>query len=85
MTLPIARNLAPLGIRIMAIAPGICDTPMRKGLSNEVHDPFLKRVQNPKRFGDPIEYAELASHIITNSYLNGEVIRLDGSIRLEPR
>lgn len=85
MTLPIARDLAPLGIRIMTIAPGIFDTPLMQGMSDEIRDPLIKMVQSPKRFGQPKEYADLASHIITNSYLNGEVIRLDGGIRMEPR
>ncbi|MBF7729658.1 3-hydroxyacyl-CoA dehydrogenase [Pseudomonas sp. N040] len=85
MTLPIARDLAPLGIRVMTIAPGIFDTPMMKGMADEVRDPLLKMVQSPKRFGEPKEYAALAAHIITNQYLNGEVIRLDGAIRMEPR
>ena len=85
MTLPIARDLAPLGIRVMPIAPGIFDTPMMKSMSDEIRDPLIKMVQSPKRFGDPTEYADLAAHIITNRYLNGEVIRLDGAIRMEPR
>jgi len=85
MTLPIARDLAPLGIRIMTIAPGIFDTPMMKGMSDEIRDPLIKMVQSPKRFGQPSEYADLVSHIISNSYLNGDVIRLDGAIRMEPR
>ena len=85
MTLPIARDLARLGIRIMTIAPGIFDTPMMKGMTDEVRDPLIEMVQNPKRFGDPEEYASLAAHIISNNYLNGEVIRLDGAIRMEPR
>ncbi len=85
MTLPIARDLAKQGIRIMCIAPGIFDTPMMKGMTDEVRDPLLQMVQSPKRFGDPQEYAALAAHIIDNSYLNGEVIRLDGAIRMEPR
>ena len=85
MTLPIARDLAPLGIRVMTIAPGIFDTPMMKGMTDEVRDPLLKMVQSPKRFGEPKEYAALAAHIISNQYLNGEVIRLDGAIRMEPK
>lgn len=85
MTLPIARDLANLGIRIMCIAPGIFDTPMMKGMTDEVRDPLIQMVQNPKRFGDPKEYADLAAHIINNRYLNGEVIRLDGAIRMEPK
>ena len=85
MTLPIARDLARLGIRVMTIAPGIFDTPMMQGMTDEVRDPLIDMVQNPKRFGDPEEYAALAAHIISNNYLNGEVIRLDGAIRMEPR
>ncbi|NVK41007.1 MAG: 3-hydroxyacyl-CoA dehydrogenase [Oceanospirillaceae bacterium] len=85
MTLPIARDLANLGIRVMTIAPGIFDTPMMKGMPDEVRDPLIQMVQHPKRFGDPEEYASLAAHIIGNRYLNGEVIRLDGAIRMEPR
>jgi len=82
MTLPIARDLAPLGIRVMAIAPGIFDTPMMKGMSDAVRDPLIEIVQSPKRFGEPEEYASLAAHIIDNNYLNGEVIRLDAAIRM---
>jgi len=85
LTLPVARDLAKQGIRVMAIAPGIFDTPMMKGMTDEVREPLIRMVQNPKRFGDPGEYAALASHIITNSYLNGEVIRIDGALRMEPR
>lgn len=85
MTLPIARDLARSGIRIMCIAPGIFDTPMMKGMTDEVRDPLIQMVQNPKRFGDPQEYAALAVHIINNNYLNGDVIRLDGAIRMEPK
>ncbi|HEY5718522.1 MAG TPA: SDR family oxidoreductase, partial [Motiliproteus sp.] len=85
MTLPIARDLAPLGIRIMTIAPGIFDTPMMKAMADTVRDPLIQMVQHPKRFGEPTEYAALAAHIIGNSYLNGEVIRLDGGIRMEPK
>lgn len=85
MTLPIARDLAKLGIRIMTIAPGIFDTPMMKGMTDEVRDPLIEMVQSPKRFGEPEEYAALAAHIISNNYLNGDVIRLDGAIRMEPR
>jgi len=85
MTLPVARDLANLGIRVMTIAPGIFDTPMMKEMSDEVRDPLIKMVQHPKRFGNPQEYASLAAHIIRNSYLNGDVIRLDGAIRMAPR
>ena len=85
MTLPIARDLAQLGIRNMTIAPGIFDTPMMQAMTDEVRDPLIALVQSPKRFGDPIEYAKMAAHIIDNSYLNGEVIRLDGGLRMNAR
>ncbi|WP_210396933.1 3-hydroxyacyl-CoA dehydrogenase [Motiliproteus sediminis] len=85
MTLPIARDLARNGIRIMTIAPGIFDTPMMKAMPDEVRDPLIAMVQNPKRFGEPTEYASLCAHIIDNPYLNGETIRLDGAIRMEPK
>jgi len=85
MTLPIARDLAKLGIRIMTIAPGIFDTPMMMNMSDDVREPLIQMVQSPKRFGDPEEYASLAVHIINNGYLNGEVIRLDGAIRMESK
>lgn len=85
MTLPIARDLASLGIRIMTIAPGIFDTPMMKGMDDKVRDPLIAMVQNPKRFGNETEFAALVAHIVSNNYLNGEVIRLDGAIRMEPR
>ncbi len=85
MTLPIARDLAKLGIRVMTIAPGIFDTPMMKQMSDAVREPLIQMVQSPKRFGNPEEYASLAVHIINNSYLNGEVIRLDGAIRMESK
>lgn len=82
MTLPIARDLASLGIRNMTIAPGIFDTPMMQSMSDEVRAPLMALVQSPKRFGDPLEYAKMATHILENSYLNGEVIRLDGALRM---
>jgi len=85
MTLPIARDLARQGVRVMAIAPGIFDTPMMQGMTDEVRDPLIAMVQHPKRFGDPQEYAGLCGHIVENKYLNGDVIRLDGGIRMEPR
>lgn len=85
MTLPIARDLASLKIRNMTIAPGIFDTPMMQGMTDEVRDPLIALVQNPKRFGEPKEFAQLAAHIIENSYLNGEVIRLDGALRMNAR
>ena len=85
MTLPIARDLAGLGIRVMTIAPGIFDTPMMQAMDDKIRDPLIEMVQHPKRFGDLDEFAALVQHIIENSYLNGETIRLDGSIRMQPR
>jgi NAD(P)-dependent dehydrogenase (short-subunit alcohol dehydrogenase family) len=82
MTLPIARELARYGIRIMVIAPGIMETPMLKGLPQNVQDSLGQMVPYPSRLGRPEEFAHLVAHIAENSYLNGEVIRLDGSIRM---
>ncbi len=85
MTLPLARDLAPHNIRIMTIAPGLFDTPMMKSLPEKVREPLIEMVQCPKRFGLPEEFADLCCHIIGNPYLNGEVIRLDAAIRMEPK
>ena len=82
MTLPIARELARHGIRVIAIAPGIMETPMLKGMPTEVQDALGKMVPFPSRLGRPDEFAGLVQHIVENSYLNGEVIRLDGAIRM---
>lgn len=82
LTLPIARELARSGIRVMTIAPGIMETPMLLGMPAEVQDALGKMVPFPSRLGKPAEYASLVKHIAENSYLNGEVIRLDGSIRM---
>lgn len=82
MTLPIARELARSGIRVMTIAPGIMETPMLMGMPQEVQDSLGKMVPFPSRMGKPAEYAALVRHIMENSYLNGEVIRLDGAIRM---
>jgi len=85
MTLPIARDLARNGIRNMTIAPGIFGTPMMFGMPQEVQDSLAASVPFPSRLGTPQDYAKLARHIIENEMLNGEVIRLDGAIRLAPR
>ena len=85
MTLPIARELARFGIRVMTIAPGIFETPMLLGLPTEVQDSLGKMVPFPSRLGRPAEYAELVKHIVENAMLNGEVIRLDGAIRMQPK
>ena len=85
MTLPIARDLARSGIRNMTIAPGIFGTPMLFGMPQEVQDSLAASVPFPSRLGRPGDYAKLVHHIITNEMLNGEVIRLDGAIRLAPK
>lgn len=85
MTLPIARDLARNGIRNMTIAPGIFGTPMLFGMPKEVQDALAAGVPFPSRLGTPQDYAKLAVHIFENDMLNGEVIRLDGAIRLAPR
>jgi 3-hydroxyacyl-CoA dehydrogenase/3-hydroxy-2-methylbutyryl-CoA dehydrogenase len=82
MTLPIARECAAYGIRVMTIAPGIFETPLLNGLQNNVLDSLRKMVPFPSRLGKPQEFASLCRHIIENQYLNGEVIRLDGAIRM---
>jgi NAD(P)-dependent dehydrogenase (short-subunit alcohol dehydrogenase family) len=85
MTLPMARDLADKGVRVCAIAPGLFLTPMLKGLPQEVQDSLGAQVPFPSRLGDPSEYAALVLHIVENPMLNGEVIRLDGAIRMAPR
>ena len=85
MTLPLARELARSGIRVMTIAPGIFETPMLMGMPPEVQDALGKMVPFPSRMGKPAEYAALVRHICENSMLNGEVIRLDGAIRMAPK
>jgi NAD(P)-dependent dehydrogenase (short-subunit alcohol dehydrogenase family) len=85
MTLPIARDLARTGIRVMTIAPGIFGTPMMFGMPKEVQDSLAAAVPFPSRLGTPQDYAKLARHIFENDMLNGEVIRLDGAIRMAPR
>lgn len=85
MTLPIARELASHGIRVMTIAPGIFDTPMLAGLPDPARQSLSAAIPFPKRLGHPDEFADLAYHIITNPMLNGETIRLDGALRMAPR
>jgi NAD(P)-dependent dehydrogenase (short-subunit alcohol dehydrogenase family) len=85
MTLPLARDLSGVGIRVMAIAPGIFDTPMLSGMPDDVRASLGAMVPFPKRLGRPSEYAQLARDIIGNPMLNGEVIRLDGAIRMAPK
>ncbi|AGL84865.1 NAD(P)-dependent dehydrogenase (short-subunit alcohol dehydrogenase family) [Pseudomonas protegens] len=82
LTLPVARELARFGIRVMTIAPGIFETPMMAGMSDEVRAGLAAGVPFPPRLGKPAEYAALVRHIIENSMLNGEVIRLDGALRM---
>lgn len=82
MTLPLARELARSGIRVMTIAPGIMATPMLLNMPAEVQEALGKTVPFPPRLGEPAEYASLVGHIIANQYLNGEVIRMDGAIRM---
>jgi len=85
MTLPIARDLSRNGIRCVTIAPGIFETPMLLGMPQEVQDALGKMVPFPSRLGKPAEYARLAQHIVENTMLNGETIRLDGAIRMQPK
>jgi NAD(P)-dependent dehydrogenase (short-subunit alcohol dehydrogenase family) len=85
MTLPIAREIARYGIRIMTIAPGIFDTPLLGSLPEPARISLGQQVPFPPRLGNPAEYAALAKHIVENEMLNGEVIRLDGAIRMSPK
>lgn len=85
MTLPMARDLASSGIRVMTIAPGIFKTPMMASLPQEAQESLGKQVPFPPRLGRPDEYAALVTHICTNTMLNGECIRLDGAIRMAPK
>jgi NAD(P)-dependent dehydrogenase (short-subunit alcohol dehydrogenase family) len=85
LTLPAARELAQFGIRVLAIAPGIFGTPMLRTLPAEVQESLGASVPFPKRLGEPDEFAALVLHCIANRYLNGEVIRLDGALRMAPR
>lgn len=85
LTLPVARELARSGIRVVTIAPGIFETPMMAGMPKGVQDALVENVPFPKRFGRPAEYAALVEHLCQNVMLNGETIRLDGALRMQPR
>ena len=85
LTLPVARELARLGIRVVTIAPGVFETPMVAGFSPEVREALGKSVPFPARLGQPTEFAALVKHICENTMLNGETIRLDGALRMAPR
>ena len=82
MTLPIARELARDGIRAMSIAPGVFDTPMMQGMSEEVRQSIAQTIPFPSKLADPEDYASLVLHILDNKTLNGEIIRLDGALRM---
>lgn len=85
MTLPLARDLAQWGIRVMTVAPGLFRTPLMEQLPAEVQQSLAASIPFPKRLGQPEEFAALAAHIVSNGHLNGEVIRLDGALRMAPR
>jgi NAD(P)-dependent dehydrogenase (short-subunit alcohol dehydrogenase family) len=85
MVLPMARELARFGIRVMAVAPGLFATPMLAGLPQEVQDSLGAQVPFPSRLGQPAEFADLVASIYANPMLNGSAIRLDGAIRMQPR
>lgn len=85
LTLPAARELARHGVRVVSIAPGLFGTPMLMGLPDEVQESLASNTPFPKRLGDPYEYGRLAAHICENEMINGETIRIDGAVRLEPK
>ena len=85
MTLPMARDLMGEGIRVNTIMPGLFDTPLMQGMPEHVREALGASVPFPKRLGQPDEFAQLAEVMITNGYFNGESVRLDGAIRMEPR
>ena len=85
MTLPIARDLSSVGVRVCTIAPGLFATPLMKELPEEVQQNLAASIPFPKLLGLPEEFAALAAHIVANGHLNGEVIRLDGALRMAPR
>jgi NAD(P)-dependent dehydrogenase (short-subunit alcohol dehydrogenase family) len=85
LTLPLARDLSQWGVRVATIAPGLFLTPLMDELPEEVQKSLATSIPFPKRLGKPEEFAELAAHIVRNDHLNGEVIRLDGALRMAPR
>ena len=85
MTLPMARDLASQGIRVNTIAPGVMATPLMMGMPQPFQDGIVNNIPFPKRLGEPSEFGLLVAHIVENSYLNGETIRLDGAVRMQPR
>ncbi|MCW8092108.1 SDR family NAD(P)-dependent oxidoreductase [Alteromonas sp. ASW11-130] len=85
LTLPMARDLAPLGIRVNTIAPGVMGTPMVVAMPEKVQDALTANVQFPKRLGLPAEFAKLVIHMMDNTYMNGETVRLDGAMRMPPK
>jgi NAD(P)-dependent dehydrogenase (short-subunit alcohol dehydrogenase family) len=85
MTLPAARDLSKAGIRVMTLAPGTFDTPMLAGLPEKARESLAAAIPNPRRLGKPEEFGALVAHIVENPYLNGEVIRLDGALRMAPK
>nr|ACO15232.1 3-hydroxyacyl-CoA dehydrogenase type-2 [Caligus clemensi] len=84
MTLPIARDLSSIGIRVNTIAPGLFDTPLLKELPEKVRNYLAKTVPNPSRLGDPDEFAHLVEYMVLNNMMNGEVVRIDGALRMQP-
>ena len=85
LTLPAARELARVGVRVVAIAPGLFRTPMVEGLPQELQKSLGEGIPFPQRLGEPEEFAALVEHIATNTFINGETIRLDGALRMPPR
>ena len=85
LTLPVARDLTPVGIRVNTIAPGLFDTPPMRAWGTEMQQTLAASIPFPKRLGNPAEFADLATHLLSNSYVNGETIRLDGAVRMQPK
>ena len=85
LTIPLARELAQFGVRVLAIAPGLFRTPLLGSLPEEAQDSLASAIPNPRRLGHPQEYASLACLMVENNYLNGEVVRIDGALRMAPR